>query len=264
MQNGTQHQFGYSWNIYREVVPEHETQFKRWIYPMSIEEFKDAEFMDAGCGMGRNSYWVLKAGAKHGLAFDFDERSVAAAKANLAGFDNCTVEYKSIYDVDDENRFDIVFSMGVIQFLADPKRAVSNLVRALRPGGKLAICVYSHEGNETYLRFFNPLRKNITSKLPPSATRMLAKICAVFLWTYLRLPQPTEYLKLLKKSGFRNIENIIFDQMIPSIANYWKKEEVMALIKDLPLDNINLNHTNGISWSLVAEKSTAIQNIPTA
>jgi SAM-dependent methyltransferase len=254
MKNGTQHQFGYSWNIYREVLPEHEAQFKRWISPMPIEAFKGTEFLDAGCGMGRNSYWALRAGAKYGLAFDFDERSVAAAKENLSCFDNCTVKYKSIYDVDDENRFDIVFSVGVIHHLADPKLAISNLVHALRPGGKLVINVYSREGNETYLRFFDPVRRNITSRLPPAATRILAKACTCILWAYLRLPQGTEYLRLLKKSDFRNLENIIFDQMIPSIANYWRKDEVLDLVESLPLDNINLNHTNRISWTLIGEK----------
>ena len=90
--------FGYEWNKYSKMDENFEMQFKNWIYPIDENEFKEKIVLDAGCGMGRNSYWPLKWGAREVVAFDFDRRSVERAKENLSGFNNALVLYKSIYD----------------------------------------------------------------------------------------------------------------------------------------------------------------------
>src|SRR5436309_15661875 len=99
MDVGTQHQFGYEWAAYPEIVAQHREQFRRWIAPFREEDFKGKRFLDAGCGIGRNSFWAMSAGAASGIAFDYDERTVAAARKNLAGFPDCEVRFQSIYDL---------------------------------------------------------------------------------------------------------------------------------------------------------------------
>jgi 2-polyprenyl-3-methyl-5-hydroxy-6-metoxy-1,4-benzoquinol methylase len=166
MTNGTQHQFGYEWNIYRDILPIHQEQFCRWIAPVQLEFFQGKTFLDAGCGIGRNSYWPLQAGAKSGYAFDYDSRTVAVAKPNLSQFPHATVALQSIYEIEFENEFDIVFCIGVLHHLAEPRRAIENLVRAVKPGGIVIFWVYAYEGNERYLKWGNPVRLAITSRLP--------------------------------------------------------------------------------------------------
>ena len=100
------------------------------------------------------------------MAIDFDERTVAIAADNLKAFSNCEVRYQSIYDLKEIDQFDVVFSIGVIHHLADPKAAVEQSVRAVKPGGILILWVYAREGNERLLRVLNPIRKGITSRLP--------------------------------------------------------------------------------------------------
>ena len=78
--------FGYEWQKYHKMDLNHQNQFVEWILPFKPDIFKDKKVLDAGCGMGRNSYWVLKHGAKELVAFDNDERTVQAAKNNLAHF----------------------------------------------------------------------------------------------------------------------------------------------------------------------------------
>ena len=254
MTDGTQHQFGYEWNLYREILPLYKEQFCRWIHPVPLDFFKDKVFLDAGCGIGRNSYWPLLTGAKSGYALDYDSRTVAVAQQNLQQFSNCTVVFKSIYDIDFNEEFDIVFCIGVLHHLAHPRQALENFVRALKPTGTLILWVYAYEGNERYLKWVNPLRKYITSKLPLGFTRWIAKFLTVFLKIKLLFPQKQEYLQLLQKMSFRHLESIVFDQLLPTIAHYWTKEEVLQLLTGLPLCNLRLQHTNGMSWTLVAEK----------
>jgi len=251
---GTQHQFGYEWHIYQEILPIYQEQFCRWISPVKLEFFKNKTFMDAGCGIGRNSYWPLLAGASAGYAFDYDQRTVAVAQQNLQQFPNCTVVFQSIYEINFQAEFEIVFCIGVLHHLAKPRLAVENLVRSLKPGGTLILWVYAYEGNERYLKWVNPLRQTITSHLPLAITRLISKIFTVFLKIWLLWPQRTEYFKLLQKMSFRHLESIVFDQLLPTIAHYWTQAEVRQLVADLPLQHLQLHHTNGMSWSVVAEK----------
>ncbi|MDT7908013.1 MAG: class I SAM-dependent methyltransferase [Candidatus Calescibacterium sp.] len=108
---GSPKRFGYEWSKYGGIIPEYEIQFLRWVYPLKKEDFRGKEVLDAGCGTGRNSYWPLVYGAKRVVAFDYDERIVEVARRNLSQFKNAEVLLKSIYEIDFENEFDIVFSI---------------------------------------------------------------------------------------------------------------------------------------------------------
>ena len=80
---GSPERFGYEWDVYAEILPEHEEQFRRWTAPLEPRDWRGKDFLDVGCGMGRNSYWPLKYGAAGGVAVDIDERSLESARRNL-------------------------------------------------------------------------------------------------------------------------------------------------------------------------------------
>ncbi|MFH0800104.1 MAG: class I SAM-dependent methyltransferase [Pseudomonadota bacterium] len=254
MSSGTEKKFGFEWDIYREILPIHEKQFLRWINPVELSFFKGKRFLDAGCGIGRNSLWALKGGAAAGIAFDYDERTVAVARENLKGFANCEVAYRSIYNIGFAEEFDIVFCIGVIHHLERPMEAVRKLVAALKVGGTLIVWVYAREGNERYLKWFNPFRAFVTSRINLRVTRCIAKAITILFRGYLLLPHRDKYLNLLKEGSFRHTEAIVFDQLLPHIAHYWRREEVERLVDGLPVNISRLTHTNGMSWTLIAEK----------
>jgi len=60
-----------------------------------------------------------------------------------------------------------------------------------------------------------------------------------------------EYLKQISKFPIRHLHHIIFDQMLPRIANYWYKSEVENLMRDANLSDIQIHHVNQMSWSAV-------------
>lgn len=248
--------FGYEWDKYQKMDSNYELQFRKWIKPLRPEDFKDKSVLDAGCGMGRNSYWPLKYGAKKLVAFDFDERSVVATKKTLASFDNVQVEFKSIYELSWQDEFDLVFCIGVIHHLEDPKKAIENLIRAIKLEGRILIWVYGYEGNEWIVRLVSPIRKAITSKLPLWLVHFLSYFISVPLWVLVKIFKgPGLYLKQLSDFKLWHIQSIVFDQLIPKIANYWTRDEALNLFTGFDtLKDIQIWHVNNNSWAVSARK----------
>ena len=155
---GSPDRFGYEWDAYAEILAEHEEQFRRWTAPLGAEDWRDKEFLDIGCGMGRNSFWPLTYGAAGGVAVDIDDRSLENARRNLKSFPRMTVMRASAYDLPFEDRFDLAFSIGVIHHLEFPEQALNRIVRAVKPGGRVLIWVYGRENNRWLVLVLDPLR----------------------------------------------------------------------------------------------------------
>ena len=190
------------------------------------------------------------------VAFDYDERSVTRAKETLKDFPNASVLYKSIYEIDWSAEFDIVFSIGVIHHLAEPKKALTKLVAALKPGGMLLVWVYSYEGNEWIVRYVNPVRIHITSKLPLPAVHILSYFCSIPLFFAVKILRgPTPYLRQLSRYHFWHVHSVVFDQLIPDVAQYWKREEVRVLTEGLLLTDVSVEAPpNNMGWILRATR----------
>lgn len=248
--------FGYEWDKYSSLDPNYEKQIKNWVSPLTPEDFKNKSVLDAACGMGRNSFWALKWGAANVTAFDFDDRSVAAAKRNLQEFSNASVEFLDINKTLWENKFDIAFSIGVIHHLNNPGLVIKNLYRAVKPGGKLLLWVYSYEGNEWIVKYVNPIRINITSKLPLPLVHFISYFASIPLWLYTRTcKKRTDYFGQLSNFSLPHINSIVFDQLIPSVANYWSREDLVKLLNTAGIEKYSINQPpNKCGWTIIAEK----------
>lgn len=252
---GSPDRFGYEWHNYAELRPEYEEQFRGWTAPLAPEDWRGVAFLDVGCGMGRNSYWPMTYGAASGTAIDVDERSLAAARKTLAGFPSVAVRRLSAYDIDDRDRFDIVFSIGVIHHLEFPERAVRAMAAAAKPGGRVLIWVYGRENNEWIVRLLDPLRKALFSRLPIGFVHHLSLYPAALLWLALRLGAGRiQYFRLLRRFAFRHLRSIVFDQMLPKIAHYWSRDEAIDLLWQAGLSDISATWINEMSWSVVGRR----------
>ena len=257
---GSPDRFGYSWERFNELTPEQERQFQLWTAHLSPErDWKGKSFLDGGCGAGRNSHWAMSYGAASCVAIDLDDRSLQAARRNLAKFPTAVVRKCSIYDIPDSDAFDIVFSIGVIHHLNDPALGVRKLAGAAKPGGRVLIWVYGYENLEFYVNVLNPVRKALFSWMPLGVVRFVAYFPAAILWLLLRAGfTPLAYLKLLRTFTFRHIHHICFDQMLPKTANYWRKEEAIALLEQAGLRDIRAEWVNEVSWSVIGTKPAVV------
>lgn len=252
---GSPDRFGYEWGNYAEVLAEYEEQFQRWTPHLNKSDWKGLRFLDVGCGMGRNSLWPMQYGALGGVAIDLDDRSIQSAKNNLAQYPSVEVRKCSAYELPFVDEFDLAFSIGVIHHLEFPERAMARMTAAVKPGGRVLIWVYGRENNGWLLPILNPMRNVLLSRLPVDITHHLSLYPTALLWLILRLGvTPNAYFRLIRGFGFGHLRSIVFDQMLPRIAHYWRHDEVVRLMESVGLSDVRLAWVNEMSWSAIGTK----------
>jgi len=251
---GSPDRFGYSWDHYADLLPEHEEQFLRWT-ALEKNFWQGVRFVDGGCGIGRNSYWPMTYGAEGGLAVDVDDRTLGRARQNLGKFPGVEVRKQSIYEIIEADAFDIAFSIGVVHHLSDPDAAVARLARAAKPGGQVLVWLYGRENNGWIIYLFNPLRRALFSRLPLRLVHALSWPLAMLLWCALRLGLPPgAYYRLIRNFSFEHLRAIVFDHMIPRIALYYTRADAEALLARAGLTDIRATWVNENSWSVIGRK----------
>ena len=256
--SGSPDRFGYEWAEYAELRPVYEEQFKRWTSLVKPEDWRGLRFIDVGCGMGRNSHWPMTYGAASGVSIDVDDRSLASARRTLEKWPGVEVKKMSAYEIAFDGAFDIAFSIGVIHHLEKPLDALKQMTKAVKPGAKVMIWVYGYENNEWIVRYFDPLRKLLFARLPIGLTHFLSLFPTALLWLFLHMGLGRlEYFNLLRQTTFRQLRSIVFDQMLPRIANYWKREEVEQLLRDAGLTDLRVVPVNDMSWTAVGIRPAA-------
>ena len=252
---GSPERFGFSWDTYAELLPQHEEQFRKWTSPLKPDDWRGKAFLDAGCGIGRNSYWPLRYGAARGCAIDVDDRTLSRARNVLAGFSNIEVRKNSIYEIPDRDAFDIVFSIGVVHHLEHPDIALASLVAAAKPGGMVLVWLYGRENNGWIVWFFNPMRRLLFSRMPLGLVHKLSVPLTALLWAFLRCGlSRSPYMRLLRGFSFRHLRAIVFDHMIPRIALYYDKKSAIDLLSRAGLSDVKAHWTNEMSWTVIGRK----------
>ena len=247
---GSPDRFGYEWATYSTILPESRAQLERWLGSTGLSSFRGKRVMDVGCGMGRNPHWYAEAGAATVLGVDIDDQSLGAARRNLDGFSQVSIAKCSAYELDPavQGTFDRVTCIGVLHHLAEPELALQRMWRCVAPGGDLVLWCYAKEGNRLLLPAIQSLRF-LGSNLPITMSRAVAQGVTLAAWPAIRLlPWRTDYYRRLRSLSFRNVESIIFDQMLPHITNYWTKNDMMRLLSGLERGIPRLEFVQGNSW----------------
>ena len=247
---GSPDRFGFEWATYSTILPESRGQLERWLGSTTLASFSGKRVLDVGCGMGRNPHWFADAGATSVLGVDVDDQSLEAARRNLQSNPRVRIERCSVYELDPavQGTFDRVTCIGVLHHLAEPERALQRMWKCVAPGGDLVLWCYSKDGNRLLLPVIQSLRM-LGSKMPIKMSRAVAQGITVAAWPAIRLlPWRTDYYRKLKSLSFRNVESIIFDQMLPRISHYWTRDEMEALLSPLEGGVTRLEFVQGNSW----------------
>ena len=226
---------------------------------MAVDELKGRKVADVGSGAGRIVQMLLAAGASQVFGIEPSDGYFVLKRNVQSHVDRVVLLHADGEAVGTLRDLDLVTSFGVLDHIVEPGHVMNAAYRALRPGGKVVISLYGHEGNELYLLIFGSLR-NLTRRLPDPVLSFVCSILNIGLSMYLALcrvlPLPMRSYMLNHVARLdRGVRKLtIFDQLNPAYARYFREAEARALVSDAGFENVQLYHRHGYSWTVRGTK----------
>ncbi len=149
--------FGYQWNKFSKVQLDSfngsdESESRLLAQSNHTpEDFKGKTVLEVGAGNGRFTELLLKYGARV-VAVDYSTAIDANYQNNSSSDNEVIFMQADLFNLPIKHHsFDVVLCYGVIQHTGDNKKALTELCKYPKKGGKLLIDIYSSS-----LRHFNP------------------------------------------------------------------------------------------------------------
>jgi SAM-dependent methyltransferase len=236
----TADRFSEEWHRWSDLRGYYEDQFLGWIAPVGRDDFVDKVVFEGGCGKGRHTSIVSSFGARAVVAIDLGQSAYVAFK-NTRDQPNAHVVIGDLLSPPVKPCFDLAFSVGVIHHLPNPEAGFQRLSSVVRPGGRVVVWVYGKENNEWITRWVDPLRTNVTARIPSKALWALTAVPAAALTAAIKLiynPKRAssagrhlpyqEYFGAMHAFPYDEIHSIVFDQLVTPVAHYLSGDEVRA------------------------------------
>ena len=228
------------------------------VNPFNLKLIRNKIIMEVGSGSGRILKNLVKFKPKKIFGVE-PSKAINVARKNNKNSKNIIFKKIKGEDIKEYEKFDYVFSLGVIHHIPNYDLVCKNIYTSLKPNGKFICWVYGHEGNEIYIFIFNNLRR-ITILLPDFILRYLCNLLNIILYPYIFLckafPLPLkEYLlNVFSKCSFAKRNYIIFDQLNPSFSKYFKKKEIYKLMKQSGFKDVKIYKRHNYSWTIISKK----------
>jgi SAM-dependent methyltransferase len=172
-QKGTMKSFGREWTTFQVQRPEEDEAYFRSKTGTEPQSLGGKLVLDAGCGSGRYTRIAGKAGATViGIDLSLAVETAAALTAHLP---NVHVVQADIFGLPfAPQRFDFIYSIGVLHHTPDTKRALDRLIPLLKADGEIAIWLYPRW--PAPVEAYNNLLRGITTHLSLDTVHKLAVV----------------------------------------------------------------------------------------
>ncbi len=203
----------YGWN---KAAPYYETGWQKQLWPAQQKLLRTVQFkpgdtvLDVSCGTGLVTFPIAKAIAPGGgvTATDISEGMIEKAKMRAKEKEITNITFQRMdaeaLELPDAHFDTVICSLGLMYF-PDPEQALGEMLRVLKPGGKLACLVWGERRNCGWAGVF-----------PIVDQRVKTDVCPLFfqLGTALNLQDTFE------KVGFRECNTKRFNSPL-----YFKDDE---------------------------------------
>ena len=197
------------WNKISPVYDLFENVYNRKVYKgtgIKVAEFIDESdnVLECACGTGAITEEIAKKAQKV-LATDFAEGMLKRASKKCRKYGNVSFRQEDITDIKSaDSSFDKAVAGNVIHLLPEPEKALNELLRVVRPGGKVII--------PTYI--------NMARDSSGFAVKFIEKLGAEFKRQF----DIDSYKKFFEDKGFKDVEFHVVDGRMPcAIAVITKK-----------------------------------------
>lgn len=135
------------WDVLSPLYDFFETVYNGKCFKGIAEEIKkyvnkDDVVLECACGTGLLTLPMAQI-CKEIVATDYSDGMLRQTQKKVSGYNNVRIQKASILEIPfDNNKFDVVVAANVIHLLDDPGKALSEMKRVCKPGGKLIIPTY--------------------------------------------------------------------------------------------------------------------------
>lgn len=266
----TIHAFGYQWTTFKNNFDYFKSIFLSFVEPyLKAEDFNNKLVLEVGCGSGRPASVASSFGAEV-VAVDLSE-AVKTAHSMSSNYPKLHVVQADAYALPFSPVFDFVYSVGVLQHIPDPNKALKSISQVLLQDRKLVLWVYGVR--EFWYQPIEWMRK-FTTKMPYAILRLLSFVLAVISELFLLIP----YRILRKISVFEFIANKIpgriyadfpfkenvlgwFDRLVAPVTYYFSKSDIENMLLEAGFSGIQITARKQASASWVIEAHRANENI---
>jgi SAM-dependent methyltransferase len=264
--------FATSWNNLPSGSVYTTGQFEDWLLPLGQKDVTGKRVLELGCGNASLLTHMASWKPAYCEGVDLGE-SVVSARKNMerSGAKNWAI-VKSDLTAYQSAGFDVVYCIGVLHHLKDPKKGFDSVVRNVAPGGRFHCWVYAREGNGVVIYFVDPLRK-LVSRLPWWFTKYaVATPLAVPFFLYAKLMSFLKTVSVFRKfplfeyslwiaqREFGFFRHVAFDQLVTPQTAYLRKttiEQWLASTPGVDPSTAYVTMRNGNSWKFGARTRSA-------
>ena len=201
-------------------------------------DWKNKRVFEGGAGVGRNVIGALELGAKEMAVTELSRGGVEAIVKNTRNYID---RIKYIYDAnlcnldrEEDNTYDIAFSINCIPHIPDYKLALSELVRICKPRGLVMFNV-PPKRNPIIAKNDNAIRK-LSTQFDSKGATLFAKII-----TYMaNTPEISQHLsKVMELSGD---ELSAHDHFMLPFTQEFTQEQIKKDVEDLGCEILSINN----------------------
>ncbi|MGB9179699.1 MAG: class I SAM-dependent methyltransferase, partial [Pyrinomonadaceae bacterium] len=273
-QRETAASFGYEWQAFSEMLPDYEANF-RWYFERFDEKFFEGKrVLDAGCGTGRHTFHMARAGAREVVSMDLSQAIEVAERNNRENPNTHFVQADIYHPPFPPESFDFVYSLGVLHHLPEPEKGFRSLLPLLREEEFINIYLYWNlEGEAAWrralLRVVTGVRR-VTTRMPHALLQKLSwLIAAGFEVAFVAPARALEKIPATRtladrvplghyrKYSFRVLYTDQFDRFSAPIENRYSRAEVAAWFERAGLEDVII--LGGAGWRASGRKGRGVK-----
>jgi SAM-dependent methyltransferase len=261
--NKTASAFANSWNNLPAGSVYTRAQFEDWLAPLTRVDVQGRSVLELGCGNGSLLFHMAGWAPAHLEGIDLGD-SVISARKNMQAQSNLdwTVTQGDLVTYSGPPR-DVVYSIGVLHHLKDPRAGFDSVVANTAPGGRFHCWVYAREGNTVVVWLVDPIRK-IVSSLPWWFTKYFVAtplVVPYFLYAkllrmlgfprWLQTLPLFEYSRWIAQREFAFFRHVAFDQLVTPQTAYIERATIDEWLAGNPRvapGSTYVIFRNGNSW----------------
>lgn len=256
--------FANSWNHLPPGSIYTKEQFDDWLFPVTESDVRGKRVLELGCGNGSLLVHMADWSPVALEGVDLGD-SVRSAQDNMGRlpFKPWRITQTDMTGFRSGQPYDLVYSIGVLHHLKDPKLGLDAVIANTRSGGRFHCWVYAEEGNAIVIHLVDPIRK-FASRLPWRFTKYFMATPLVLPYyfyanavsrlgrfSWIRKLPLYDYSCWISRRNFGFFRHVAFDQLVTPQTAYISRAVIegwLTSYHNVDKDSVYIMMRNGNSW----------------